>query len=168
MKKKLFVFLLATFAVSVFAASDVLAQCAEGKQAVEISTPSGKVKTLCIPDAAVQGIENAAEHSGGTIVAGQCPSTCWSQDQIDVLNTPPFELKCKQSWDGYGDTGTSVTCAVHKSGVYSSTAFALYARDAEAGLHECKNYYFGSDNFDVNTSQSEACYALIQPFILNP
>lgn len=64
-------------------ASAAFAQCPDDKEPVNITTPSGITKTLCIPAAAVQGIENAAEHSGGTIVASNCP--CFSTEDIEAL-----------------------------------------------------------------------------------
>lgn len=92
MKRKIFVFLLVALVTTVFAASEVLAECPEGKNPVQITTPSGKSKTLCIPDSAVQGIENAAEHSGGTIVASSCP--CWTSQDIDDIATANPDFTC--------------------------------------------------------------------------
>ena len=42
--------------------------CPAGKSEITILTPSGKMKVLCVSDKAVKGIENAADHSGGTVV----------------------------------------------------------------------------------------------------
>jgi len=69
-------------AIAIFA-SNAFAECPEGKEPVDITTPSGITKTLCIPAAAVQGIENAAEHSGGTIVASNCP--CFSKEDVEAV-----------------------------------------------------------------------------------
>ena len=67
--KKLVVFSVIALALSMFIASVALAECPEGKSEVILVTPSGKIKTICVPDTALPGIENAAEHSPGTIVA---------------------------------------------------------------------------------------------------
>jgi hypothetical protein len=48
-------------------------ECPEGRVEVLIETPSGKVKILCMPAAAVDGLENAADHSQGAITPLTCP-----------------------------------------------------------------------------------------------
>jgi len=166
MKGRILTYFVLASVVTIFVSSQALAECPKGQQEVQITTPSGKTKALCIPDAGVQGIENAADHSGGTIVTAQCPVDCWTQDQINALNTTPYELTCKQS--GYNTYSGLVDCVVHKDGVYAYTAFALLSRDPKAGQYECKNYAFQTDKFDMNFEQYDACYALLAPFILNP
>ena len=76
--------LLLCFIVGLFliAASLVWAQCPEGKSEVQLTTPSGKQKTICIPDVALPGIENAAEHSNGTIIPASCP--CWTETELNA------------------------------------------------------------------------------------
>lgn len=83
MSKKMFGTAVVVLLVNALA-STVWAECPEGKEPVDISTPSGITKTLCIPAAAVEGIENAAENSGGTIVASNCP--CFSAEDIQSLD----------------------------------------------------------------------------------
>ena len=54
--------------------------CPEGKYPVQLVTPSGNQKTICVSDNAVQGIENAAENSSGLVIPISCP--CWTADDI--------------------------------------------------------------------------------------
>ena len=94
MKKNVFVLLLVALVVSVFAVSEVLAECPDGKSPISISTPSGKSKTLCIPDAAVHGIETAAEHSSGAINPNvTCP--CWSAADLEGYKASYEQFSCE-------------------------------------------------------------------------
>ena len=42
------------------------------------------MKVLCVSENAVEGIENAADHSDGTVVAAACP--CFTQADLDAAN----------------------------------------------------------------------------------
>ena len=107
MKEKMVGFLIA-LAVVISSTTIALAECPEGKEPVDISTPSGITKTLCIPAAAVKGIENAAEQSGGTIVASGCP--CFSLEDIKAIDAI-YDLTCISSgqYDADGNTISSTT-----------------------------------------------------------
>lgn len=91
-------------------ATSVWAECPQDKEPVEITTPSGITKTLCIPAAAVQGIETAAENSGGTIVASNCP--CFSADDIAALDAIGEGLQC----------GTRTSIDIDGNVTFSSTS----------------------------------------------
>jgi hypothetical protein len=64
-----------------------LSECPPGKAPITLQTPSGKIKTLCVPDKAVQGIENASDNSAGTILPATCPAECWSAEELSILDT---------------------------------------------------------------------------------
>lgn len=63
----------ALLTVYVFAATQAWAQCPEGKTEVELVTPNGVTKTVCLADKARPGIENAPEHTPLTIIDVACP-----------------------------------------------------------------------------------------------
>ena len=79
--------------ILVFAAHAVSAECPEGKSVVVLMTPSGNVKNICVADAAIPGIENAAENAPLEI-APACPcEDLWNgiYDQNTVVTgTPPY------------------------------------------------------------------------------
>jgi hypothetical protein len=56
-----------------------VAQCSAGKSELVMTTPSGKTRIMCVPDQAIGGIENAADHSAGEIIA-TCP--CWNAEEV--------------------------------------------------------------------------------------
>jgi hypothetical protein len=167
MNSKIFIGFLAMLLVSVFIAAEVLAECPEGKNPVQLTTPSGKTKTLCIPDAAVQGIENAAEHSGGTIVAATCD--CWSQSQInDIDSNAKLSLEC-YSRDIYcqvGSTCPGYVCDV----VYSDTGemyakgYIIFPRDIKTGNYECKNYWIEYFETGMDKQEYDACVSLLATY----
>jgi len=101
---KLAVRLIMSLTVVGFLASVALAECPEDKQPVDITTPSGITKTLCIPAAAVQGIENAAENSGGTIVASSCP--CFTAEDLETYDALG-DFKCTTTGK-YDADGTAI------------------------------------------------------------
>ncbi len=167
MKKNVYVFLFVALVVSVFMASEVLAECPEGKNPVSITTPSGKTKTLCIPDAAVQGIENAAEHSGGTIVASNC--ACFSEDDILALDAMG-DFYCTGK-TGIGSDGTETFSSTTCKGVGGSAA-TTYDSD---GVNSCSLYLLG-DKYNppvkiseiISDSEYNACLSNISPVAYPP
>jgi len=155
MKRRNLVFLLLTLVVSVFISSEVLAECPEGKNPVQINTPSGKSKILCIPDAAVQGIENAAEHSGGTIVAATCP--CWDDNELRTLDIN-YNMTCVDQ-----DFPIQTTC----KGTNYKGAVIWLVSTAQAELENtCANYSRIDGAFKLKITQDEldACNASLQPY----
>ena len=85
-------FVLSLFAIAILA-SPAFAECPEGKNEVLMVTPSGIQKTLCIPNAAIIGIETAADHSAGSIVTTECP--CYPAEQIDAMyDYGKYEMIC--------------------------------------------------------------------------
>jgi hypothetical protein len=79
----------------------VLAECPEGKSEILIVTPSGKQKTICVPDQALPGIENAAENSPGIVAPVTC--TAFEVGEIQqTLQTVPY-FSCIEWVDSAGD-----------------------------------------------------------------
>jgi hypothetical protein len=153
MKKTSLILTIATCVLSLLMVSAAWAACTEGKQPVNITTPSGKAKTLCIPDAAVQGIENAAEHAGGTIVTANC--TCWSQKEIQEL-IAKYDLSCV-----YFESKDNIMC--YKDSTYSTLWYDLYPYDDKVS-DICYNHLYGSNKI-ISFEESDACYALLEPYI---
>ena len=156
MKSKIFISVLVMVFVSVYITSAVLAECPEGKNPVQLTTPSGKTKTLCIPDAAMQGIENAADHSGGTIVTSSCP--CWaSQDVNDLADGNPdftcFEtinyIKCVS--DGNINTFEYDLALKIEGEVYTDSV--------------CINRVTGIIEY-ISQEEVGACRGLVEPYIV--
>lgn len=78
--------------ICIFAAQAVAAQCPEGKSEVVVVTPSGVSKNICVAQAAIPGIENAANNEVIEIVP-VCPCVdVWTgvySDDVTVDGTPP-------------------------------------------------------------------------------
>ena len=55
--------------VGISSITSVWAECSNGKSEILVFTPNGQQKFLCVPDKALKGIENAADHSSGLITA---------------------------------------------------------------------------------------------------
>lgn len=166
MKRRILVCLFVTLVVSVFISSDVFAECPEGKNPIQLTTPSGKTKTLCVPDAAMQGIENAAEHSGGTIVTASCD--CWSQSQInDIDANAQVALQCYMP--GIIEVGVDpqYECDVVYSdtGKFFADAFIIFPRDKTGYNYECKNYWIPDFKTGFSKEEYDACVALIEPYL---
>ena len=95
---------LLVFGLAALLPSSGLAGCPEGKSPITILTPSGKMKILCVPPQAIQGIEEAADHSGGTVVSETCP--CFSQNDLDAAgvlsctDAPDRAFIFCENWDG--------------------------------------------------------------------
>lgn len=79
--------------ICIFAAQAVAAQCPEGKSEVVVVTPSGVSKNICVAQAAIPGIENAANNEVIEIVP-VCPCVdVWTgvySDDVAVTGTPPI------------------------------------------------------------------------------
>jgi hypothetical protein len=78
----------------------VWAECPEGKSEILIVTPSGRETVICVPDNAIPGLENAADHSSGTIIPASCP--CWDQEDIEYYQDNKMLETC--SYDSYTST----------------------------------------------------------------
>jgi len=78
--------------ICIFAAQAASAQCPEGKAEVVVVTPSGVSKNICVAQAAIPGIENAANNEVIEI-APVCPCVdVWTgvySDDVAITGTPP-------------------------------------------------------------------------------
>jgi hypothetical protein len=157
MRGKLVIGLIISLVAISFGAISAFAECPEGKQPVNITTPSGKTKTLCIPDAAVQGIETAAENSGGTIVAAECP--CWTSAEVNdlVANNPGFTCI---------DNGNSIKCIYDPINTFNY-ALGLKIEGSYYDYSICVNQDPDPDVIAEYITQEEvdACLALVESYI---
>lgn len=85
MKKKTLIYNVFVLVLSMCFYSTSFGECPEGKSEIQLITPSGIQKSICVPDEAIPGIENAAENSEGTIIPSSCP--CWNADDISYYET---------------------------------------------------------------------------------
>lgn len=75
--------------------------CPEGKAPVEVTTPSGKSNTICVPNSALPGLENAGENATVTINPIGCP--CFSTAEAEALLTGVTFTYYENQWDSYPD-----------------------------------------------------------------
>lgn len=138
-------------------ASHAAAECPDGKQAVQITTPSGITKTLCIPLKAVQGIETAAENSGGTIVTAECP--CWTSEDVNDLAGFYSEFFCR-------DLGNAIRCDYDPSYINTSYyALALKIAGDYYSYSVCINADSGVIEEYISQEEVDACKTLIESYI---
>jgi len=117
--------------------------CPEGKAEVSINLPNGTQKMICIPDNALPGLQNAADHSDGTIVPNPCP--CWTEDDISSYFSNKMIAKC------WYDTSTGILDCVDYNGVV-----LLEAKKIEY----CVNYVTKTEA-KITSDQWDACASLI-------
>ena len=140
--------------------SIVAAECPKDKYPINVTTPSGIQKVLCVPAAAVDGLENAADHSAGTIVSAVCD--CITPEELAVI-TQKYGFSCVSTIDKFGYV-VRVECDtdIPYSGTRTNTHIILYN-----GLHaqyECKDYFFSDDDFGFSADVFDACVALLAPY----
>ncbi len=87
MDRKRLKVVLGIVAIALAVALPASAQCPEGKSEILIVTPSGRDKVRCVPDQALPGIENAADHSAGTVLPADCP--CFTAEDLAARNADP-------------------------------------------------------------------------------
>ena len=147
LKKKYFICLV-LIGFSIALAALAFAQCPEGKSEIQLTTPKGIQKTICIPDNALPGVENAAEHSDGTIIPSSCP--CW--DEADLK----YYLENKMLEYCHYDTDT------HILSCYDTEKLVIL----EAGKEKqyCINYVT-QDKYALNDEQWNTCYKLTEGFL---
>lgn len=163
MLKKVSFICLVLIGFSIVLTGLALAQCPEGKSEVQITTPSGKQKTICIPDAAVPGIENASEHGSGTIIPATCP--CWKESELDAYverfgsivcydNTsdPPYECLPDSHIKHYECEAPDKILLTHLGNICVSS---LYCAN-EASMFEQRK---------ISDEEYDACLSLIKKYI---
>ena len=129
------------------------AECPVGTSPVTMITPSGKTKTLCINDNAVQGIENAADNSSTTVVPSSCTKGCWTPDDVENLSREG-ELIC--TWFSSNQLEcTNDTLAGEK------LVFALYIGTDFATCYSIVTDL--KENIPIDEGM-DACIALLEPY----
>jgi len=145
MKKKTIICSVVVLVLSMFFFSTSFAGCPEGKSEVQVTTPSGKQKVLCMPDQALPGLENAADHSDGTIIPSSCP--CWNESDIAY----------------YDSSGTLQYCE------YDNDLLQCFSPEGKVLLEATKITYcenFLTDKyFKIFDEQWNACYSLVEKFM---
>ncbi len=147
--------------------------CPDGKSEVVITTPSGKVKTLCISDKAVGGIENAADHAEGTIIPTGCP--CYFEDDVSATLAANPDSFCPLT---IGTTFLGQVCtriACFDSNMTFNTLFeslegptdepsCRFDGLASKGTNSCD----GPVGFfnPITGDEGDACRALLEPFAI--
>jgi len=159
--KKAAICMAVIMAIAVIVAPIASAQCPEGKQPVTMVTPSGKVKTLCIPENAVKGIENAAENSATTVVAAACPEKCLTTKDLAYFESLGT-LECY--WDIYKE---------HQSYLCNVSVDTKIWPELQLVLDNGGSYTCFSDKIDPTWStgskvpsadEADACFALLEPY----
>lgn len=139
-------------------ASVVLAECPDGKSEVLLVTPSGKEKLLCVSDNAMDGIENAAEHSPALFTSTtetpegtDCP--CYEAADLDGCECAEDTMNC-------GVIGAGTFCRHYVcKGVNLETMGAVgeVASDEMAPL-AC---YGNGRILEIGDSEYESCLTLM-------
>jgi hypothetical protein len=166
-----------TAATAVLAALPAEATCPEGESEITIVTPSGKEKLLCIPDQAVAGLENAADHSQGTVIPAVCP--CFTAADVEAALASDPEMICAVQIgvaDVSGALCTRVSCF---NGVIFD-AFEGPSAKVEGGCvfegpprfkltenNQCFSDATG-DLSPITETEGDACVATLESFIEEP
>ena len=105
---------IALLVICLFVTIPVLAQCPEGMSEVVVVTPSGISNTICIEDAAIPGIENAAVHSPAFVISGGCPCEAIWSEAVDRYMGFPQTVDISAEWNSCGttDMGGAIAGAV--------------------------------------------------------
>jgi hypothetical protein len=141
MMKKIFCLVIIGLLCTVMFSATAWAACPEGKSEVILYLPNGMEKTMCIPDQALPGLQNAAENSDGTIVPSSCP--CWNEKDIIYYEDNKMLVACS-----YED-GTAYCINYDKKVIL------------EAQPNHCANYVTEVDSKLISKEQWTACYSLL-------
>jgi hypothetical protein len=126
------------------------AECPEGKSEVQLTTPNGRQKAICVPDDALPGIENAAEHSDGTIIPSSCP--CWDETDIQYYLDNKILAYCE-----YDSALALLTC-----NDYDKLEVLVARKDVS-----CENYVTQVTHDRLLTEQWNTCYKLVEDLIVD-
>jgi hypothetical protein len=131
------------------------AECPPGKTEITIITPSGKTKVLCVPDAALPGIENAAENSDATVIAAKCPCGTTEEFAVTIKQQTEAVTCLVETGPGLGTGVISLNTPTKDRLVF---AF-LPGSDRVSGKQTC-----GFDNTSAKTTtdaEAQACVGSI-------
>lgn len=130
---------------SLFIVSSAWAECQDGKSEVELTLPNGKVKVMCLPDAALPSLENAADHSDGTIVPTGCP--CWDEEDLVYLSKNYLLDWCIKA--------DIAQCYYGKD---------LISLELNYEQNYCINYITEYKGEKLDIEQYRACFSLLEPY----
>lgn len=168
--------LAALFLLTAGASSSVMAQatCPEGKEAIIVITPSGRTRTLCVPSAAVAGIEGADDHGAGTIIPASCP--CYTTTDVEDAFLADPDLACSI---GIGELGDGEECAIIScfDAAFNEIFFAL---DGSLSSKICDFRFLTkrkptsrphcepdpsdpAGGLDISEPEGDACRAILEP-----
>lgn len=141
------------------------AGCPEGKFEVIMTTPSGNQKTMCVSNNAVQGIENAAEHSESILIPIDCD--CWTRDDINALSANP-SFYCEWKVPTEPSLCLPPGCPQKTLYCYSdSQKFAdLIMKTYDGSSSQCTNVKINV-TATVKPDIEEACMSLLEGYIKN-
>jgi hypothetical protein len=184
-KARTFILGLAFISVSLFISSSALAVCKAGKVGVTIINPAGKVKEICVAEAAVSKIGGP----GDVVISAVCP--CFSQEDVQAMfNSDPSSScgvvsgvtfgpgePCTKTWcvgnspwtrfmSGEGPDNSSLFGWNEHTGncVYPETIVELGAKQP---ANECwYSTLVGGIWFSyISETQSKACSSILDTFI---
>jgi hypothetical protein len=157
MKKISLISVVAVSICIVFLASTAQAECPEGKSEVLMTTPSGKQKVMCIPDAAVPGLENAADNSPGTIIPTTCP--CWSVDDIYSASVKYKAFYCEI--DIKALLGGYICWGYAEYDFEEVFSWQQYDTDS----YVCHSYWGVPVKMGISSLEAKACFASMEPYL---
>jgi len=146
MKKKIIICSVVVLVLSMFFFSPSFAGCPEGKSEIQLITPSGIQKSICVADEALPGIENAADQSDGTIIPSSCP--CWNADDIAY----------------YESAGRLAYCTYVTPLLQCFTPDEKVLLEASKGDNYCANFLTNED-FKIDVDEWNACSGLVEKFL---
>ena len=127
-------------------------ECSLGRTAVTMTNDkSGKTRVLCLPDQAVSGIENAADHSAIEISAS-CP--CWTEEEILKYDSTLPSVSCETNT---GDFGTTCYSIDPKDPKLITEVVGTYNNGTNSS---CTNYV-DPKKFNTTSLELKECEALL-------
>lgn len=146
MKKKTIICSVVVLVLFMFFYSASFGECPKGKSEIQLITPSGIQKSICIPDEALPGLENAADHSDGTIIPSSCP--CWNADDIAY----------------YESAGRLAYCTYVSPLLQCFTSDEAVLLEASKGEYYCENF-LTSEFFKIDVDEWNACSGLVEKYL---
>jgi len=177
MKKIILLIGFITFSISLLLNSSALADCTNGKTEITIVNPAGKVIEICVPDAAIPGLQTASDNSG-TIISAVCP--CYTPEDIEMLQLNDcYCANMNSEEDNNGDVvsgGVQVGCGLgpmevsFSSGVLGWThtikkiegvnEVCIFPAIMIFGPNYCRSLQ-GNYAVAISVEEAQACFALL-------
>ena len=130
------------------------AECASNKVAVTLVNPAGKIIELCLPENAINGIEQGANDTGTVPILGHCP--CFTQEEVEAVEG----LECQVI--GIGEFSAWIECSS------SVGEYDVYACDTDViacfRVPYCESPITGELwSPPVTYDELVACVAILEP-----